>query len=712
METIYAKSGPDWTTLIQHTEHVLQSVVRFARHLRIDETIARYGAILHDLGKAHDLFQQKLKGKKNRYRHEIGSLFFLSLFDIAIYPQLIEMVVGHHKSVKYDAGENGLLDLIEFDDVENNHIGKWEEWSPKAIEIAGAFGISTKIISREEAIGNLQSAITYCESCIKRGGYSTWRGLLMAGDHFASSLNHETTKNLNRTFKVPSLKFFDRTNASYPLSLKPASSLRPHTMVVACTSAGKTDYLFRRCKQRVFYCLPFQASINAMFRRLLHDLSDDNPNLDIRVLHAASRLIKRNCEEEETVLQPLFGSAIKVLTPHQLAAIAFGIKGYEAIALDLQGEDVILDEIHTYTGVSQAIVLKLVSILTSLNCKLHIGTATMPSILYTKVMDLLGRDNVLEVKLEPDELDSYDRHIVHKLENQAASWNIIDYAVQNRQKVLLVCNTVERSQNLYREIDVRYSNIDKLLLHSRFRRCDRNEKEKLLIGLDENGKPTGTFNTSKEACIVVSTQIVEVSLDINFDVMISESAPLDALIQRFGRINRKRLVQSVLKPVYVIAPPESEDEAKPYELSVLQRTFSVLPNADVLHERYLQEKIDLVFPKIDFLDIEEHAHFKQDGSFSLGMLTHKNKSYLLDVLEIDSAVCILETDKDNYYNGDFEERMQIEIPMRYWTVKNMDQIKDKGNKPFIVPDAAYSVDLGLNKEKVKRQFYKSSYQII
>lgn len=82
VEPIYAKSGPEWTTLIKHTQHVLQSVVRLACHLKMDEAIARNGAILHDLGKANDLFQQKLKGKKSKkvYRHEIGSLFFLSLF--------------------------------------------------------------------------------------------------------------------------------------------------------------------------------------------------------------------------------------------------------------------------------------------------------------------------------------------------------------------------------------------------------------------------------------------------------------------------------------------------------------------------------------------------------------------------------------------------------------------------------------------------------
>ncbi|MFX6702242.1 hypothetical protein ABTH29_20300, partial [Acinetobacter baumannii] len=79
---------------------------------------------------------------------------------------------------------------------------------------------------------------------------------------------------------------------------------RKHTLVVASTGAGKTDFLLRRSKGRVFYTLPYQASINSMWERIKSVV----PNKDIRLLHATSRIVTKNNIDEQ-ILQPLAGSA-------------------------------------------------------------------------------------------------------------------------------------------------------------------------------------------------------------------------------------------------------------------------------------------------------------------------------------------------------------------------------------------------------------------
>src|SRR5690625_2327077 len=119
--TLLAKSPErGGLTLREHTEHVVAAAVRMARSHGLDERLARCGAVLHDLGKAHPFFQSVLRGeitpddrmRKAPHRHELSSILLLPLFDETDWPALIEMVVGHHKSVRGDRSERGLMDLL------------------------------------------------------------------------------------------------------------------------------------------------------------------------------------------------------------------------------------------------------------------------------------------------------------------------------------------------------------------------------------------------------------------------------------------------------------------------------------------------------------------------------------------------------------------------------------------------------------------------
>lgn len=704
-EHIKAKGKPEWTSLYDHLRQVAVAAEAFALNCGLDVRVAKTGAFLHDIGKAHPVFQAQLKGQKPRqtFRHEIASLFFLDLAEETLHDTLIEMIVAHHKSMANDPRKKGLLDLLEEEiDVIDFHLGDWEAWSPAACDILHAFGFPNRTITRSQAEQAIEKVIDYCEKIYSRQrGYSEWRGLMMGADYFASAQIDETETKISRAFRQPDLSFYNRQHPLYPLSLVPADSGKPHTLVVASTGAGKTDFLLRRCNGRVFYTLPFQASINAMFRRIKKELKQNNPDLDIRVLHAASSLVGKEDGDTDTSLQGMIGASVKVLTPYQLAGIIFGSKGYESIIMDLKGCDVILDEVHTYSGISQAIVLKIVALLKEIDCRIHIGTATMPSVLYNRIVEILGNELVYEVTLSGETLDQFDRHEVHKIESFEQAERIIKQALDREEKILIVCNRVDRAQEIFEQISLDYPETEKMLIHSRFRRKDRNGKETDLIGLDENGEPTGHFNTSDKACIVVSTQVVEVSLDISFDVMITDAAPLDALIQRFGRINRKRKEETIgnLKNVYVLSPPESEKEARPYESDALQQTFRVLPEGGRLKERELQEKMDRVFTTIDYPSIEEHAVCKENGTWSIPLLTHSN-SILMDLLEIDSVVGITDEDAAAYMEAPYEERMQYEIPCRYYQVRHLPTLQT-GRCPYLIPSRAYSSESGLSLELLK-----------
>lgn len=697
------------TPLIQHLSEVVQLAEIVARNLGLDVDIARKGAILHDIGKVSPLFQQTLKEGYQRppgfiFRHEIASLFFISLLNENEKQPIIEMIVAHHKSVYNDVGGKGILDLLDNDpECLSQHIKDFESWSVDALAILEEMGFHTEPITRKQAEDNFFEVVDFCR--LKAYGYSQWKGVLIAADHLASALEGRLDSFSKRLFIKPDLNYYhSRKSKLYPLSLISTDDERLHTLVTAPTGAGKTDFLIRRCKGRVFYTLPFQASINAMYERIKEDLK--NTNADVRLLHASSSIKIDNNKIEEKILQHHIGASVKVLTPHQIASIVFGTKGYEAMIVDIKDCDVILDEIHTYSGTIQAIVLKMVEILCDLGCRIHIGTATMPTVLYNRIVEALGgKEKIYEVQLPDEILDTFDRHTVYKADSFESLTGIIDESLKNKQKILLVCNQVKRSQELFERLSEDYPQVKKMLLHSRFKRGRRSQLEEELRNV---------YNVNSEACIVVSTQVVEVSLDISFDLMITECAPIDALIQRFGRINRKRTAETIghYKPVYVIQPPQKEGDAKPYNLEVLQRTFDILPYGEVIRERNLQRMIDVVYPTSEFIDIDWNTTF-YNGEWNIRKLWHKAKSALLEVLEIDSVTCIEQSDLVYYETASFEEKTKLEIPASFRSVGYRKLDKSKvGSIPFIIPSKAYDSSMGFLTDYAKPEFYDTTLQFL
>lgn len=692
--------------LTTHLKSVADASVVIARHSGLDEGIARKGAILHDIGKVSPLFQRTLKhGYTHQpgfcFRHEIASVLFLSLFNEIEKKAILDMIIAHHKSLKNDVTEKGFLDLDDNMDSFSRHSDKFEEWCPIALEILNELGIETHSIDIEEAEENYEYAIDYCSR--KPLNYSRWKGVLMAADHFASALEEKSESSLDKLFIKPDLSFYNRTHHLYPLSFVDTSDERKNTLVTAPTGAGKTDFLLRRCKGRVFYTLPFQASINAMYDRIRNDLK--NTDAQVHLLHAASGLKVRDKGVEERILQHHLGASVKVLTPHQMASIVFGIKGYEAMLLDLEDSDVILDEIHTYSSEIQAIVLKIIEMLKTIGCRIHVGTATMPTVLYNKILELLGgKSKVYEVSLPNNILETFNRHIIHKVADFESCNNIVKQAVAENKKILIVCNQVKRSQMLYNEIGEEYLDVDRMLIHSRFKRNDRARLETSL---------KADFNASKNSCIVVSTQVVEVSLDISFDVMITECAPIDAMIQRFGRINRKRTDETIgkYKDIYVIQPPEDKSDALPYDLDVLQKSFDVLPQDALLEEATLQTMIDTVYPDTKFMSLDYSGAVFVNGQWMITELCHNAKSALLDVLDINSAVCIKEDDKEEYLKNP-AVRMNLEIPSSYKSIayRNLEQL-NVGSRPYVIPNKAYDDEMGLLIEYAKPEFF-TKYEIL
>lgn len=711
-QIIAKKSGQFCVNLLDHTQHVVSAIELFSKKIDIDfdTQAARMGAVTHDLGKAHPEFQRKIRSESRidpnmrfLHRHEISSLAFLPCFPKVMWDYIIDMVVAHHHSVRDAKSEKGILDLKgRSRTFIDDHIGDWEIWKHHGYEIINYFKYRFEDFNASTAKNAIEYVIDYCNSRPK--GISHWRGLMNASDYFASAFTFKTKKHLSHLFETPDLSFYsgpERKSELFPLSLEDADDNRPHTLVVAPTGCGKTDFLMRRCKSRVFYTLPYQASINAMWNRFK---DNEIPNKDIRMLHATSSLVVKKSNPknpEESILQPFVGSAVKVLTPYQIAAIIFGTKAYESIILDLKGSDVILDEIHTYSDNSRAMVIEIVKTLININCRIHIGTATMPMGLFNVIKEILGgEDNVYEVILKEEQLNSFDRHRIYKHDNETDLFKILQKAIENKEKILLVFNTIKKAQDFYSQLVDEFPKVEKMLIHSRYRRKDRAELEQILTN-EFNGDGN---NPGHKPCLVVSTQVVEVSLDISFDRMITQAAPLDSLIQRFGRINRKRNPdRKILRPIHVLSP---ENRTLPYDKEIVEKSYAILPdNGEVLKQTEIQNMIDSVFTKPDIPNIKSYIIWR-DGKCMLRELENNPKAILVELLDIDSINCILEQDRERYIEADFEERMELEIPMNFRSLRpfisQYEQLKE-GNKPFVAPQDTEEYQMIGFKLKEKNQ---------
>lgn len=331
---ILAKSESNGgTPLKSHLESVAFFAQIAARYAGMDENVVKIGALLHDIGKASPLFQARLKGEKTPYekvfRHEVASLFFLKLIERSLWPEVIDMIIAHHKSVYKDRSSSGLLDLKDYYGEENtfsDHVAGFPSWNVDAIGILRELnfpGLSAdSLLSEEDALEAYRYAIEHCRR--KPKGWSKWKGLLMGVDHLASA-TEEFKERIPTLFSIPDVGFYNRQHPLYPLSQVLSEANKKHTFVKAPTGAGKTDFLLKRCQGRIFYTLPFQASINAMYERIHRDLNGMVE--DVRLLHSMSRLVIEGEKAwEEKVIQDKIGASIKVLTPHQLASVSLGTK--------------------------------------------------------------------------------------------------------------------------------------------------------------------------------------------------------------------------------------------------------------------------------------------------------------------------------------------------------------------------------------------------
>lgn len=131
-----------------------------------------------------------------------------------------------------------------------------------------------------------------------------------------------------------------------------------------------------------------------------------------------------------------------------------------------------------------------------------------------------------------------------------------------------------------------------------------------------------------------------------------------------------------------------------------------MPNGDLLCETDVQQMLDAVYPEINLTNIDYSGAIYVDGKWQLKKLCHYSKSALLDVLDIESAICITQADRDDYKINTAIEKARVEIPVSYKSItfRRLEK-SESGHRPYIIPDKAYSDELGLQMDYAKPEYY-------
>ncbi|MFH7904026.1 MAG: CRISPR-associated helicase Cas3', partial [Candidatus Aenigmatarchaeota archaeon] len=383
-------------------------------------------------------------------------------------------------------------------------------------------------------------------------------------------------------------------------------------LFVAPTGWGKTVSSILFGKNRLFITLPTITAIRDFYKKLeffgaemyfyLYDAYveyGDFFNLKHEYTEKEENLIKER--EINLWFSQIFFNPIMITTIDQILLTFLQSGKYYLRRYNFQNSSIICDEVHLLTPQMLYFLLHFYKIYKhQYNLRLLLTSATLPK----AIIEFIKKDILPSIEIVQliDEYKKLRRVLFKYFEYDIVKWlkeNIDFFEKIENKKIVIILNTVRKAQEVYRILKERYKD-SVILLHSRFITKDRFEKEE-------------KFKNYK---IVVSTQVVEVSLDFSWDFLLTELASLPSLVQRFGRVNRYYNKTDEIN-VYIFKPEEFEktERVYPYDIEDLQISEKILKEVenDLKSEYDLIEKLNKHYTYQDFKrKLKEFVYYDMD----------------------------------------------------------------------------------------------------
>lgn len=590
-ESFLAK--PD-ESLKEHTDWVLKEAERlfdiYGSHFtEREKEFVRLACLVHDYGKVNRLFQEKVRKHqpvKDEIYHNFLSPIFLNI-----------------SALKEDFTENEIKDLVT---AISNHHAREDN--------------TEKYDFREYCEKNLKENVLQCfhkevsfSSYYQRylwftqpnvsgkhpkdwGSYAKLKGLLQKCDYAGSA-------------HVLELEVFSKEKRGQFLGNIEKMTLKPfqeelknlqneNVVAVAPTGSGKTEgSLLWIGKDKGFYTLPLRVASNAIYERARKGYSYE----EVTILHsnALDILAKDDGEQNEIETRyettKMLGYPLTITTVDQLFKFPFQAVGHEILFATLTYSKVVIDEIQMYSSTILACIILGLKYLVEQGGKFLITTATLPPIFLDYLRKYIGDDRFIYREFLPNQNEEILRHRISLHGTDFDDTLILEQAKQS--KVLVICNTIKRAQEIFQRLHESTTSV--FLLYSAFIKKDRQKKEEQILNFEGPG-------------IWVTTQIVEASLDIDFDVLHTDMPLIDNLFQRMGRCYRKRPYSKSVPNIYIYDSKVGIKEKNKgfYDADIYQMSLEEIKKYDgqVLTEK---DKLDII-KRIYTYESLEHTEYLTD----------------------------------------------------------------------------------------------------
>lgn len=395
-----------------------------------------------------------------------------------------------------------------------------------------------------------------------------------------------------------------------------------------------------------YIAMPTQATSNQMFERVSRYLNARYPaeSINLQLAHAQAEFHplyqqfqshgQREGNESGIVAERWFQNRKRTLlapfavgTVDQAMMSVLQAKHHFVRQYALSHKVVVFDEIHSYDTYMNEIIARLMSWLTGLGSPLLLLSATLPVSSRARLVSQVGGHGHISSVPYPrmTVVTAQGQVEVHALPRPPSRTLNLQYIDGDLQRlgdelatlysaggcIAVICNTVGESIEVARYLHHHPAILpdDVMLFHARFPSAWRGDIERQV--LDRFGKE----GQRPERAILVATQIIEQSLDLDFDVMVTRTAPIDLLIQRAGRLHRhaRSRPPHLITPTLIIRAPEFKDDVPQfgvdeaiYQRFILLRTWLVLRGRPTLNlPDDLDTVMNFVYDDLEVTDVSE-----------------------------------------------------------------------------------------------------------